>query len=1098
MAYARTYYFDFASSNGWEYRLEFYDQINTSPNFVNREGALGGKPASISYSTDGSGMFAPLKPSTMKIEFIVRDIIDQQYIDELRTDRTERDVYVHLYRQNVNGTNNPAAHSPLWSGYLLMDLSDDGDTFFPRTVNLKAVDGIASLKYYHFLPSTTSQISTNAYTMDETFKPTPSNGFSTTGTFIDWIVEALNYGGFAGTAEGAAAVSQIKVVNNWNNGAMSTISQDSLRYTRTNTTQFYKQKDVDGDTMYEAMTCYEVIKSICTTWGMRFTYWSGDYYFIQISSYTENESGTQLNPDNMTTYRYAMDGTPAASIPTIGTWYTKYQINLCSGYSIADSGQQRLAGGRYGILPKLKTVTVDFESVADVNYFTTFPLLADPWYTGTMPAYGQTEETYIGSFPEFPVGQLLYQEIWLNFMNNTVQDMQMEMNWTLVCRAAGTGPSWQKHLYWDFTQATPTPTWVLMSGLQQQYRFDWSIMSGASVNFSAGSTTIDICQSMLSYIPVGPTATGISGDIEFGYMTYAQWGGTNSGNLYFKSHGEVDTQPGSSLSPNDPMGNGISYSNTIPGLGMGSSLLAPIVNGQIGQSISTVSLTTAGAETAYLDVTGVLWGDVGAGMSSGGSLQVYNGSAWVDSGYAGNWGKDTLIGTKSLSNLLAETVLGLQFENAKTFTTKSALAETGRYYNDGTASRPNYITPVSKFIVPAFLNVDERAYIMHTGTFDIVNDQWTLKLNQFLTHTLVGVSTNTTGTGGTNTGGVGTGWQGGGVLTPDVGPSPRMANPNSARNLIEYNRRLAFQPITSLSENVDIDPTNLSPVAVTSLPIFAIGTALLKAGDKISLRTQTSTQTSSFTTVPAVERHRYLFELDADQGASDTTLTVVSKDIYSTLLKGDVISIDGEDLISQYQNKTRGSVGGFDITPTSIDSGAVNISSFINDSSMGTASATAVSTSDAMKTYLNAQIGSVKVGDLQTLVATLSQAQLNSAYSSPIQLVGAKGANKVIIPVDQSVVYVDRNLTNTVNNDVIVGWNSTTAYSESLLYNRRFMYNVATDAVIALSPYARNISTNLADGKDQNLTFALSNSNPTTNCYTEIKIAFAYYVVEIT
>ena len=63
------------------------------------------------------------------------------------------------------------------------------------------------------------------------------------------------------------------------------------------------------------------------------------------------------------------------------------------------------------------------------------------------------------------------------------------------------------------------------------------------------------------------------------------------------------------------------------------------------------------------------------------------------------------------------------------------------------------------------------------------------------------------------------------------------------------------------------------------------------------------------------------------------------------------------DLTSQYQNKTRGTVGAFDITATSIDSGSVAISSYIDDDTFATASVNSLATSESIKAYVDGQAG---------------------------------------------------------------------------------------------------------------------------------------------
>ena len=88
--------------------------------------------------------------------------------------------------------------------------------------------------------------------------------------------------------------------------------------------------------------------------------------------------------------------------------------------------------------------------------------------------------------------------------------------------------------------------------------------------------------------------------------------------------------------------------------------------------------------------------------------------------------------------------------------------------------------------------------------------------------------------------------------------------------------------------------------ATTTLNITAIGEAVLKTGDYIEV---VDSKTGSYTE----------FVLNADQGASDTTLTVVSKVTTSKIRLGSVVNISYSDLAIQYQRKTHGTIGGMPV-----------------------------------------------------------------------------------------------------------------------------------------------------------------------------------------
>ena len=133
--------------------------------------------------------------------------------------------------------------------------------------------------------------------------------------------------------------------------------------------------------------------------------------------------------------------------------------------------------------------------------------------------------------------------------------------------------------------------------------------------------------------------------------------------------------------------------------------------------------------------------------------------------------------------------------------------------------------------------------------------------------------------------------------------------------------------------------------SLTSIPIETIGTAVFKTNDTLDL-------------VNSRDGEIMTLNVSSNQGASDDTISVTSTLLYEDIAANSVLLINQDDLSAQYQNKTKGTVGGFDITANSIDSGSVAISSYIDDDTFGTASATSLATSESIKAYVDTQVGS--------------------------------------------------------------------------------------------------------------------------------------------
>lgn len=156
------------------------------------KGTLGAGGVDISWGSDGNKMYSPIKASTMAIDFMVTDIKAATYIKQLRTDRAERDVYVYLYCTGNTHTIQ-AGESPIFAGYLLMDLADDPDIPIPYNMRLKAVDGIAALKYYDLIPSGITQQANNLYDLQDTFIPDSANPAGQYDLFILLLLGSLGY-----------------------------------------------------------------------------------------------------------------------------------------------------------------------------------------------------------------------------------------------------------------------------------------------------------------------------------------------------------------------------------------------------------------------------------------------------------------------------------------------------------------------------------------------------------------------------------------------------------------------------------------------------------------------------------------------------------------------------------------------------------------------------------------------------------------------------------------------------------------------------------------------------------------------------------------
>ena len=942
MAYNRTYYYNVQSQAGLKYRIEFYDQV-ASATYQNVPGTPGKNPFKIKWGTDGSSMFAPLKPSTCTLNFMVTDFKSAMYIKQLRTERQEQDVYVAIFRESIQGSNAPQ-YSPIWGGFLLMDLSDDPDVSMPFNVTLKAVDGIAALKYYDYVPSSTTQRPDNLYDLNDTYMPSGGSGQNNNTvwrTFKQIIADCFVYLGEFNTTKGNTSNPQFVIAASWMNGAFSSTTVEPLSNTRVKPDIFYTAEEVTDDiTKYKPKTCYDVIKAVCKGWGMRLFYWRNKYYFIQISEFDNGQTGNQASPNDIRNYRFNMDGSTVAAKNSIQGFWGTYQLIMDSQVDTQQIKWRKKAGGQYGILPAFKKVTVDFMNVDNNNLFQGFPPIPPDPDPNIGSQYTFTPLAVITC--DGITDQYFFNRIYLDVINNSGHPGKIEVNWGLWARPysstnANTLNADPPANDWRFF-LRPDPTDPNLMKWMFYFNYQWGGQPYMDqFTIPPGNSTIEITDSpafstipQFPYLPAPdpsiPAALQpfTAGDWELGYYVDAYCTSIISGgvtyNTGFWQHGGTfyrnpNNAGGISQNIRNPHFWNVSWQNVQAQQGIGASEFAPIVNGSVGSNSTSTSLVQTGDDTAFQNIKDILFGDTGINGSEGG-VQVYDGSGnWVLSDISGLWGIDTLSGTNSMSQQLATDIISAQSTPIHKFTVQTILdPEKGVYFFDGFANRPQYPFPGTKWHTLAHppTGTPARKWIMHTCEFDITNDCWKWVLyQQQLKDTTV--TTTTTTTGGWNSGTTG-GWDIP-IDDDDFEPIPRIGNPagDNARAI----RELIYEqpkPLTTITGtdgagyrltytgwNGEGEMPGPAQQTITSLKVAKISEAVLKVGDKINVLIKNLRNDNQFT--PSTEggydlqaQYPYCltFTVDEDQDTDATEISVESQVIYQDIEPGARVLIDPE------------------------------------------------------------------------------------------------------------------------------------------------------------------------------------------------------------
>ena len=796
----------------------------------------------------------------------------------------------------------------------------------------------------------------------------------------------------------------MRIAADWINGEFSGTTVEPLSNSRVKPDLFYKEEQLTDDiTKYKPKTCYDVLKAVCKAWGMRVFYWRNCYYFIQINQWQANQSGTQASPDDIHNYHFTLDGTTLSADESIQSHWGTYQLYLDNAVDTYQLKSKKRAGGQYGILPAFKKVTVDFMNVDNVNRFTEFPPIPLTSGSGAPPSAGGTwtEGYEFGSLGVFTfdgiTDQQFFNRIYLDINNTTQTSGHITVCWVLCARVAGTGSNtynahpttngWTKFLFPNppaangFAQEWHNNFYLTWNGFPYDSEF-W---------VNQGMNTIEITNdpafSTIPQFPIFPAADFPAGDYELAYYVESSFReGTNSAandNWWRGGRWRASGGPYNGGGTN-PWNYGISWQNVQLSQGIGASEFAPIINGAVGAAMTTTSLVQTGDDTANQKINDILFGDTGINQAEG-CIQIYTGSAWQPSDFSGIWGLNTTSGGNSFSQQLATDIIEAQAKPIYKFNVTTMIDPArGLYFNDGTKALPQYPFPGTKWNTTSHMasGTPGRQWIMHTGEFNLSLDTWKWTLYQQKKFTVDSTTTTTT-TGGWNTGDIG-GWD----IPHDDNPHAlgRIGNPtgNNRANIerLQQVKQKELAIISTAQRMTLWSGSGEAPAqpsqTITSLAVLKMSEAILKTGDKIYLQcrsykrlTEAQQTEDNFT----LDRRIIEFEVSADQGVGDTSISVTSQTIYQDINQGDVISYSLTQLLQQSNDKTRGTVAGFTVDSNGLTKGGIEITGWLDSDTMTGANANTLPTSESVKAYADTKQGAITL----TTEGTSGAATLSSS-----------------------------------------------------------------------------------------------------------------------
>ena len=888
MSFRKRFETNFVSYNGQVYHVEIWDKNYTTGAALNFNIGAGGPE--ISYESDDDNRFSTILCSTCSIPVVIQnDAANMQtWINSIIDSYEERDVYVHVY---LGGNNN---FRSLWSGYLLMDLSNTSDESKPYDFTLNFTDGLSILKDIDFV-------------VDESILPPYSNTNIYWGpsSFTFWISQILQKGNFATTTEGASFDYVFSTSVNWYNTKHNSTAQsfDPMNKTLVKVGAF-AEKNNEGT--YKVKDCYEVLKELLRHWGCRIVYWRHQFWIIQIPNLLIADTGTAVAPDNVNTRVYTKTGAASTNLAYLGSpWFTPYTVRLRN--AATPTGRvAKMSGTKYGYQPPLKKTSANFIQQIEMNAFKGFP------------------ESGLGITPTLSIEVL--QDPIVDAASSTFLSLKIPLVWKQNRSAVTVGQFTyvKPEIYFNLKATDGSTTKYLHfngGNISDVGNYSWSTSvpqsngttAGSSTShqkprwtcqpFYTGSTASQTFSSKCDFDILIPTDSAFTGNFTFSFIVDSLNDMNTNKDFVCLDYG----RPSSSgyASTNNFATCGLSFSNALT-LGSGlitTTLTTPswggnnrrVANYSTGldtfEGKITLLNSSAGAGTYMqqqqlatslnnsqkFDFGEMFFGDADEDYAYGSLKVTTNAGADVFTDPSGQWGVGTLSGTKSFTQLLLEEymkgqITAVQLVNMRLVTDTEAKRD---QFN-----RPQYVNPVGRVIEnDVFGGTGQFIYVFQSGKFNMLSDEWDYNGFELKSETISGSSTSTT----THTGG--------NLPTPSSVALARVSpNVPNAVTLPANSNILTY--ITAAVQ---------TQTATTSLTVQPVP-MILKSGQKFRVLNAGSGGNFTITTSSDVE-------------ANATTIPISSITLTDEVLaENSIITFDSQDMTSQYQNKTSGTVGNLTVS----------------------------------------------------------------------------------------------------------------------------------------------------------------------------------------
>ena len=848
MALAEQYYASTTSYNGWGVYIEIWvEGFSGSTSEIK----IGGAGPTIHYETDDETRYNPIITSQLKLPIVVDSAGIESFVEDLRDSLVEQDVYVYVY---VDETADDAAASttPLWAGFVLMDLGKQEDIDQPYEVVLTATDGIALLKDIDWVVDG----ATKPYDADDMYYgPT---------RFSQMICYALQKSGYASTSKGNAADPKLNTAVNWYNTRMPTVIQgiDPLYWTKGKQSWSFT-KDAGGH--YTPMNTYDFLKEIMKVWGCRLIYWRNQYYVIQISQYNIADGGTYDAPDNINRRVYDLSGSPAGtpSYAFLGMSkkWVRYQVGV--GES-ATGGCRKMAGTQYNYYPRIKKTTASFINGGTSNYYGGFPkyigsTLTSPYYSDYLIDIDKASSIWLHIPLAFSTDYNGSNHVSLTFQVR-MYDVDTPTTEKFLKKNSGNIFTWESSLPSKPNQPVFIASFAgnqggEVVGFSEQIPTDAAFEGTWAMEIKVDNAGWGTSSGDSTFVWHDPD---IAGGIQFDPATIG-YNGNETLNW-----DNISSQNGILIKNISPDGN-IFWTSNI-GNAFTGYLMGLNANNGVNQYATDFTSEVSASNSDIYEFGELKWGDT-LEATDAGALQVNNNSNWGHPNASGTWGDGTLSGNQTLTELLLEEFMKGQKNNIQIINTRLMTSVVNKEVTDGTLEVPNFPNPIGR--IREHRDGTDNFYVFKRGT-------WHLNSNEVDYEGFVIKSESITTTNLTNT------------VFGEFGLGAIDGSGNTPAKLVYY------PPVggkDAVEANTFITVLRTATTGTqTAIDIVALGTDItLAKGNKLSLIDQNLTV--------------HNLELAATPSATDTRLSIVSYDFGTDLIDdGARITYDVRDLIQKYQN----------------------------------------------------------------------------------------------------------------------------------------------------------------------------------------------------